>query len=261
LQNCVVWGNSPDQLEDRTPSALMTVTYSDVQDGTGELWFGTGCIDADPQFAGGPSGTWTSDGTYDEPNAQTTFTDTNANWTDNELAGKFLRPNLEYEPADPNDPNEPSAYFQSLIVDNTATSVTVWGDFAHLGTAGASYQVNDYHISPGSPCIDAGDNEAVPDGVDEDFDGNPRFVDDPCTDDTGNGTPPIVDMGPYEYQPCAGDVDCDGDTGHSDLGLLLAAWCTHEGDPNWNPDADLDGDGHVGHGDLGILLADWGCGT
>jgi hypothetical protein len=60
---------------------------------------------------------------------------------------------------------------------------------------------------------------------------------------------------------CPGDVDGDGDTDHSDLGALLAAWCTQEGDPNWNPDADLDGDGHVGHGDLGILLADWGCGT
>ncbi|HUT88865.1 MAG TPA: hypothetical protein VMY37_05185 [Thermoguttaceae bacterium] len=60
---------------------------------------------------------------------------------------------------------------------------------------------------------------------------------------------------------CPGDVDGDGDTDHSDLGELLAAWCTHEGDPNWNPNADLDGDGHVGHGDLGILLADWGCGT
>ncbi len=60
------------------------------------------------------------------------------------------------------------------------------------------------------------------------------------------------------YQ-CVGDVDGDNDTDHSDLGELLAAWCTQEGDPNWNPDADLDGDGHVGHGDLGILLADWGC--
>jgi len=60
---------------------------------------------------------------------------------------------------------------------------------------------------------------------------------------------------------CEGDIDGDGDTDHSDLGELLAAWCTHEGDPNWNPNADLDGDGHVGHGDLGILLADWGCGV
>jgi len=60
-------------------------------------------------------------------------------------------------------------------------------------------------------------------------------------------------------ESCVGDIDGDGDTDHSDLGELLAAWCTQEGDPNWNPNADLDDDGHVGHGDLGILLADWGC--
>jgi subtilisin family serine protease len=59
---------------------------------------------------------------------------------------------------------------------------------------------------------------------------------------------------------CVGDVDCDGDTDHADMGALLAAWCSHEGDGNWNPNADLDRDGHVGHGDLGIVLGDWGCG-
>ena len=60
---------------------------------------------------------------------------------------------------------------------------------------------------------------------------------------------------------CPGDIDGDGDTDHSDLGELLSSWCSHDGDPNWNPNADLDNDGHVGHGDLGTLLADWGCGT
>ncbi|HUU99083.1 MAG TPA: hypothetical protein VM487_25395 [Phycisphaerae bacterium] len=60
---------------------------------------------------------------------------------------------------------------------------------------------------------------------------------------------------------CPGDIDGDGDTDHSDLGELLSAWCTHDGDPNWNPNADLDGDGHVGHGDLGIVLSDWNCGV
>jgi len=70
------------------------------------------------------------------------------------------------------------------------------------------------------------------------------------------------DMSLQPYEPeCPGDVDGDGDTDHSDLGALLAAWCTHEGDPNWNANADLDGDGHVGHSDLGTLLADWGCGV
>ena len=49
-----------------------------------------------------------------------------------------------------------------------------------------------------SPAIDAGNNAAVPSGVTADLDGNPRFVDIPAVPDTGNGTPPIVDMGAYE---------------------------------------------------------------
>jgi hypothetical protein len=79
----------------------------------------------------------------------------------------------------------------------------------------------------------------------------------------GNGSDVFVDYArslDYALPPvCPGDVDGDGDTDQSDLGGLLAAWCTHEGDPDWNPDADLDGDGHVGQGDLGTLLANWNC--
>jgi len=73
----------------------------------------------------------------------------------------------------------------------------------------------DYHLLPTSPCIDAGDNTAVPadtadldgDGdTDErvpfDLDGNPRFVDFPPPGGTGVADPPdyneIVDMGAYE---------------------------------------------------------------
>jgi hypothetical protein len=72
----------------------------------------------------------------------------------------------------------------------------------------------DLRLSSGSPCIDAGDNAAVPaDTIDSDGDGDtseplpldlggwPRFVDHPLAPDTGSGTPPIVDMGAYEYQP------------------------------------------------------------
>ena len=73
------------------------------------------------------------------------------------------------------------------------------------------WTAGDYHLLSSSPCIDAGDNSSVPadttdlDGdsdttepVPLDLDGNPRFVDDPYTPDTGNGIPPIVDMGAYE---------------------------------------------------------------
>jgi len=55
-------------------------------------------------------------------------------------------------------------------------------------------------------------------------------------------------------EPCAGDLDGDGTTGQSDLGILLGSWGANDG-------GDLDGDGMTGQTDLGILLADWGCGT
>ena len=72
-----------------------------------------------------------------------------------------------------------------------------------------------------SPCIDAGDNAAIPGGVTTDLDGNPRRVDDPAVVDTGNGTAPIVDMGAYEQRDCDNNgesegADSDGD-GISDL--------------------------------------------
>lgn len=57
---------------------------------------------------------------------------------------------------------------------------------------------DDLRLRADSPCIDAGNNAAVPASVLTDFDGQPRFVDDPATLDTGSGTPPMVDMGVYE---------------------------------------------------------------
>jgi hypothetical protein len=51
-----------------------------------------------------------------------------------------------------------------------------------------------------SPAIDAGKNAAVPTGVTTDLDNNPRFVNIPTVPDTGNGAPPIVDIGAYEVQ-------------------------------------------------------------
>ena len=72
---------------------------------------------------------------------------------------------------------------------------------------------DNLRLSPGSPTIDAADNTAVPDGVVTDLDGNPRFVDDPDTPDTGNpdGINPIVDMGAYEFGPPDPCADEDGD--------------------------------------------------
>jgi hypothetical protein len=52
----------------------------------------------------------------------------------------------------------------------------------------------------GSPCIDAADNSAWGLGHYTDLAGRPRFVDDPQVPDTGMGSAPIADMGPFERQ-------------------------------------------------------------
>ena len=70
----------------------------------------------------------------------------------------------------------------------------------------------DYRTLAGSPAHDAGDNAAMyndivdldGDGdifepVPYDLDGRPRFTDDPAAMDTGAGTPPLIDVGAYEF--------------------------------------------------------------
>lgn len=93
IANCILWGNNPSAVAGNT----LIIHHSDVEGGTGQPWFGVGCVDVDPLFA--------------------------------DSAGRLV---------------------------------------------------------PGSPCIDAGDNAAVPPGVTTDLDGNPRIA---------GG---VVDMGAYE---------------------------------------------------------------
>ncbi len=150
----------------------------------------------------------------------------------------------------------------SIDGDATVSFSNIEGGWAGEGNIDADPlfvdpENGDYRLSDGSPCIDAGDNTEVPpdefdldeDGdTDEalpfDLDGNPRFVDDPATKDTGNGKPPIVDMGAYEFQvvaSCPWDLDGDNSVGTGDLILLLGSW----GDP-------------YGTADLIELLGNWG---
>ncbi len=77
-----------------------------------------------------------------------------------------------------------------------------------------------------SPCIDAGDNNAIPADVADldgdgditeqtpfDFAGRPRYFDDVVRPDTGHGGTPMVDMGAFETQKplTTGLADLDGD--------------------------------------------------
>ncbi len=113
----------------------------------------------------------------------------------------------------------------------------------------------DLRLQAGSPCIDAANNDAVPEEVATDLDGNPRFVDDPDTDDTGLGDPPIVDMGSYEFQvsDCPADLNGDGVVDVIDLLAILGAWGPCPECPE-----DLNDDGVVDVIDLLEVLGAWG---
>jgi hypothetical protein len=130
----------------------------------------------------------------------------------------------------------------------------------------------DLRLLPGSPCIDAGHNWAVPVDVRDidgdgntseliplDLDGHDRFAADPIEPDTGCGAPAVVDMGAYEHQGEAiepvifADIDADGTVGMNDLLHLLVSW----GACDACCLSDLDLDGLVGVPDLLALLAAW----
>ena len=183
LTNNILWNNEPQEVTLHFSSHSLTLEYSDVKGGTGEDWFGEGCIDTDPGFDSGPSGTWTSAGAYDPNTLQVTFTDAGASWEVNELAGMLLNP----------DTSQPLQFY---IVGNTENTITVWADWQTVDdgtswvTSGASYQVYDYRLASGSPCIDTGTNDA-PDLASHDLDGNLRVW--------FGGTSWTVDMGAYEY--------------------------------------------------------------
>jgi hypothetical protein len=102
---------------------------------------------------------------------------------------------------------------------------------------------DDYRLAAGSPCVNKGDDAALPGDVDTDLDGLPRFVG-------------PVDLGPYEVQGggdlCPADIDDDGMVGVNDFLDLLAYWGAAGGP------ADIDGDGLVGVNDFLDLLAYWG---
>ena len=159
-------------------------------------------------FVGNPydAWTWTHDAVYDSETFQSTLTDITAAvyWEPGQMTGKFLNP----------DTTQPLQFY---IVDNTDTTITVWGDVSEIAQARDYYEIYDYHLLQGSPCIDSGDSTI--DAGDYDLDGNSRYVDalDTATwdgtiksiikDDDSSITiqwiisdEHPIDMGAYEYQ-------------------------------------------------------------
>ncbi len=109
---------------------------------------------------------------------------------------------------------------------------------------GVNDDYGDLHLQPTSLAIDAGDNAAVPEGVD-DLDGRIRI----------QGY--AVDLGAYETIPSiAADFDHDGDIDQDDTAKFAACASGPAVPHNGTPDcqaADLDGDGDVDMDDFGAF--------
>jgi hypothetical protein len=99
---------------------------------------------------------------------------------------------------------------------------------------------SDYHLSAGSPGIDAGSNAAVPLGPLVDMDGKPRIM----------GT---VDMGAYEVVP-PGDANGDGTANGTDLNTVLSNY--NQTGASWR-NGDFDGNGTVNGTDLNTVLSNY----
>ncbi len=153
---------------------------------------------------------------------------------------------------------------QPQVPDSVAVTYScVQGLWEGLGNTGVdprfvSRETGDFRLAAGSPCLDAGNNAAVPAGTTTDLAGNPRFAAypsvPPCRYAPGTcGTPPIVDMGAYEfndYDPL-GDDDNDGVLNGDDAcpDTIPGISVDEQGCPPVVP-GDTDRDGDVDDADL-----------
>ena len=151
-----------------------------------------------------------------------------------------------------------------VYIQNALETTLAWDDVSNIDVDplfvdadGADNVVgtedDNLRLLTGSPCIDAGDNLAVPIGIDDDLNGFSRFIDDLCTVETGNGPVPIVDMGAYEF--FRSDIDSDGSVNLGDFSQFALYWldvaCGACGG------ADLTCDGNVDGDDLKELADNW----
>lgn len=141
---------------------------------------------------------------------------------------------------------------EAIHVDRSTTIQWDWGnidtDPLFVDAAGGVLR-----LRPNSPCIDAGDNISIPGDITTDLNGLPRFIDDLCEADTGNGSAPIVDMGAYEFLPA--DIDRSGAVDLVDLARLALHWAeTVCGRCDYT---NLNCEGAVDFKDLAILCGNW----
>ena len=168
-------------------------------------------LQGDTVFPEPIKGSWTEVGVLDEGKFQTTLVDANADWTPGQFGEKITLLN-------PNEFQNPNF----LVIDNTETTLTVWGDATGYLNPGDEYTLRQVSLSNRSPSIDHGPTT----GPAIDLFGNPRPVDIVGLGREGEGA---YDIGAIEVEP---------------------------GPPIFNPQSDINQDGRIDAKDLLILESD-----
>ncbi|KKK73238.1 hypothetical protein LCGC14_2895820, partial [marine sediment metagenome] len=109
---------------------------------------------------------------------------------------------------------------------------------------------NNFHLLPGSPCIDAGD-PGFANFNETDIDGEPRIVD-------GNEDGiERVDIGADEFYRSPADFDRNEIVNFIDYRVLASAWQTNPNDNDYNDICNLADNNSIDNNDLDVFCDDW----
>ncbi|MCA9450701.1 MAG: right-handed parallel beta-helix repeat-containing protein, partial [Candidatus Omnitrophica bacterium] len=181
LSSCVFSDNDSFDLVENGPNADVQASYcyfdnegvGILRDGSGkdynEITETDGIVlgfsnnqQGKPVFPDPLQGTWTGEGKLDVEKFQTTLVDDEANWTPGQFKETIAFVN----------PNEfPNPNF--MVVDNTETTLTVWGDATTYVIPESGYTLHQVEMSKSSPPVDLGPTM----GPSTDLFGNPRPID------------------------------------------------------------------------------------
>jgi parallel beta-helix repeat protein len=292
ITNCTFSGNGDGGMDNSDSSPTVTnCIFSDTEWGSGMYNGGGSPMVSNCTFSSNQLG-----GMYNSGSSPTV---TNCTFSGNLVSGMD---NFESSPMVSNctfSGNTDSGMYNFNMCNPTVTNCIFWGDEiidAYLSSSIVTYSdvqggwagaggnnidanpcfvdadnadpnLRDYRLKPGSPCIDAGDNNSVPaDSADLDNDGNAveptpwdldgrdRFGDGDCNDSN------VVDMGAYEFAwAYIGDFDGECDVDSGDYAIFGLAWLTEEGQPGYNPACDISipADKYIDWLDLDILTDNW----
>lgn len=148
----------------------------------------------------------------------------------------------------------------NINIDPCFAELGYWGDINDPNIIIAPNEPNafwydgNYRLLAGSPCIDAGDNNSVPEGIVTDLDGSLRVMDYYCNDIF------IVDMGAYEFSTAYwGDFDYNCYVDFLDFALFAQKWLTERTEAGYVSifDISIPPDNYIDEYDLAVFAENW----